>query len=273
MRRFPDPTFKSLLAGLGLLTAPTALRAQVPAGTMPPSPAAIARSLPAATPCAAGAKKSAPDSTGGQNSPPVNAPGRDLADPPDCRETLDRLKADFAREPGRLLLAVEDALTTQEACACLVVKTAVDFAATDRTLTGQIVVIAIRTAPAAAARIADCALAQSPGAASAIRAALSQELGENAPDFLESGAPPTPAHGKAPGPVKASQDGAPVEMTEITEKSWPAVGVSGIYAVFTPPNRVRRAPDLRNLDPEQVLSGKKMPVQRPIFPVTRHIPE
>lgn len=206
------------------------------------------------------------------------------------------MKADFAREPGRVLLAVEDALTTQETCACPVVRAAVGFVGSDSALIAQIVLTAIRTVPAAAARITECAISQSPESAEAIRAALAKELGQAAPAWIAPTTRENPAAsldaagaGAGKGADAGAGAGESVEKNPIppadlagTEsgggygfggEEWPTVNISGIYVLPRAGNGVRIAPDFTGRMIEQVFSGKKKTVQRPIFPVTRHIPE
>lgn len=257
MRRSAAPSSISLLAGVGLF-----LLQAVTASAVPPTIQVEAH--PTAPPPASGP-----------------SPLR----PADCRNTLETLKLDFAREPGRILLAVEDALTTQETCACPVIRTAVSLAGTDSALISRIVITAIRAVPAAAARITECAITQSPDSAEAIRAALAKELGTPAEAWLDPRSAPEKSSEPESASVAAVEQGKnavspPIpddatagEEADFDEETWPTVGISGIYSVFSPANRVRNASEDPVPHLEQLFSGKKKTVQPPIFPVTRNIPE
>ena len=205
----------------------------------------------------------------------------------DCSAVLEKMRADIAVDPGRLILAVEDALTTNEDCACPIIRTAIDLAGRDPALTTQIVVAGIRMVPSAADRITECGLAEAPAATIAIRAALSKELGEAATPWLapvpdspppeDSGSPaPEPVigakypAGKAPALVAATSQ---LESASDAEEFWPAVGISGIYVIppianrnppfSSPPGKVVR----------KVITTRKTPPRRPSSPLTRDIPE
>lgn len=102
----------------------------------------------------------------------------------DCAPVLERLNKDFAAQPGRLVLAVEDALTVSEACACPVIQQAAELAGRDPVLTGELVAAALRVAPSAAAAIVECALERVPEASTHIREAIDRVLGERASGLL-----------------------------------------------------------------------------------------
>ncbi|MDB6069164.1 MAG: hypothetical protein JWL81_335 [Verrucomicrobiales bacterium] len=269
MRRFNALFSLSLIAGPGILFATAPLsHAQAKA---PATATATATALP--------------PKSGAQTAAPV--PGPLPTGTPDCRGTVETMKADFAREPGRVLLAVEDALTTQETCVCPVVRAAVDFVGSDSALTAQIVVTSIRAVPSAAARITECAISQSPEAAEAIRSALARELGVPSPEWLKPSA--TTSIVSEPAPVDPAAVANAIEKNSVTPISpegqepeadygfggddWPTVNVSGIYVLSMAGNGVRTAPVLPSRLSEQVFSGKKKTVHSPILPVTPNIPQ
>jgi hypothetical protein len=204
----------------------------------------------------------------------------------DCSKVLARMKADFAREPGRMLLSLEDALATSEVCVCPLVRAAVDFAGNDGDLIGHVVITAIRMTPSAAALIAECAATEAPEAAPAIRLALSRELGEKGPALLAPEAPgrgagepavpsaaPAPA-GKTPDHEAAAPAPSGPEDPGGEAREWPAVGVSGIY--YAPLSRggasFRTNPPLLEKVLEIRVPGKTAP-RRPVAPVTRNSPD
>ena len=210
----------------------------------------------------------------------------------DCRPVLERMRADFAREPGRLILGLEDALTTSEVCAGPIVRTAVNFAGGDAALTAQIVIAAIRMVPAAAAQITECALLESPDAAPVIRAALSKEIGEDAAAWLDSAPAKTDdrsgsaaaSDGKAAaGPVPAGKipliaapaGGSPGDGKTGGEglEFWGSVGISGIYLAIPDqnpgPQKTAGSSKPRKIT---IITRKWLP-NRPVLPVTRSIPE
>jgi hypothetical protein len=192
----------------------------------------------------------------------------------DCAPVLEKMRADIAADPGRLILAVEDALTTNEACACPIIRTAVNLAGSDPSLIPQIVVAGVRLAPSAAVRITDCALMEAPDSAEAVRAALAQELGEGAVPWLT----PTAATGTVPADPEPEVDGkgqAPVKVAAAAPADdaapfWPSVGISGIYVVM-PSQRGAGAPIAGVV--QRVISPRKEIPKRPSSPLTRHIPE
>jgi len=208
----------------------------------------------------------------------------------DCAPVLEKMRADIAADPGRLILAVEDALTTNEACACPIIRTAVNLAGRDTTLTPQIVVAGVRLAPSAAARITECALMEAPDSSAAVRAALAKELGEGAVPWLAPAAVApavTEAVNAEPEPGTGSDDqgkasvsgdtaspGESKMATDDPEEFWPTVGISGIYVVMPCGNGT--AAPVSSLErvviPRIVTSRKKLP-RRPSSPLTRHIPE
>lgn len=206
----------------------------------------------------------------------------------DCAPVLEKMRADIAVDPGRLILAVEDALTTNEACACPIIRTAVNLAGRDPSLTPQIVVAGVRLAPSAAARITECALMEAPDSAEAVRAALAKELGEGAVPWLAPAAEapaatevvtiePEPGEGDQ-GKASVGGDTAPLAESGAApadpEEFWPTVGISGTYVVMPSPNGASAAISSfeRVIIPRVITTRKKLP-KRPSSPLTRHIPE
>ena len=169
----------------------------------------------------------------------------------DCSDVLAQLKRDFAARPGRLALAVEDALTVSEACACPIIQQAAELAGRDPVLTGELVAAALRVAPSAAATIVECALDRVPEASSNIRGAIDRVLGERASDVLAANpknsqlqtdaVEVTDVSGKEPigkGPVGKQPVGKEPLISVDTEdfESIVPVGLSGIY-LFSPATR------------------------------------
>ena len=201
-------------------------------------------------------------------------------DQEDCVIVLKKLKAELAREPGRLILSVEDALTTSEVCACAIIRAAVGFAGSDTDLIARVVVEAIRVVPGAASEITECALKEAPEAAEAIHAVLTGELGQGAAKMLEpSSKPGNLEGGKAPigkAPVPSGKEPSPAiepapgeEEPANSEPDWPSVGVSGIYLTSTARGN-QRGTVIESLK-FRIKSVSKV-IYRPIFPVTRSIP-
>lgn len=208
----------------------------------------------------------------------------------DCAPVLLQMRTDFAVDPGRLILAVEDALTTNEICVCPIIRTAVDLAGRDPAVTSKIVTSAVRQAPRSAASIIECALTEAPGAAAAIRAAVSAELGDSAAEWLDNGeSAPDSTAGSAESSVESSgkqtvstgpglAKGVVGKMPlppepEIVDEGWPQVGVSGIYVTSpgrSPADRVekRKIPVVRKF-----IFRKKKIIYRPCSPATRDFPE
>ena len=203
----------------------------------------------------------------------------------DCAAVLLKMRTDIATDPGRLVLAMEDALTSSEACACPIVRAAVDLAGHQPKLIGELLIAAIHMLPASAAEITECVLLEAPEAASTIRATLAKELGEKSPELLpaaEATAPVAGDSGKEGGkspvsappagkePVPAIPAAPALEPDEYEDYYYPAVGVNGIY--FTS----RAVPVIpgKTVQPEiiQSVTTKKKPPRRPVSPVTESSP-
>lgn len=134
---------------------------------------------------------------------------------PNCIEVATKLEQEIATEPARVLLAVEDALRANDACACQVIKSAISLSKADPKLVGEIVSTAISTSPSSASAIGECALRESPSASKEIKDAMKNALGEGdggGKEPITSGkAPVTSSPGKnivvaPPPPTPESND-------------------------------------------------------------------
>jgi hypothetical protein len=72
------------------------------------------------------------------------------------------------KDPGKVLMIVEDALVINEACSCEIIKAAITASQADATLVNQIVQTAISVAPKMSGVIMDCATSVSPGAVAGV---------------------------------------------------------------------------------------------------------
>lgn len=81
-----------------------------------------------------------------------------------CQGIVDDVTAAVTKEPGKVLMIVEDALVINEGCACEIVKAAITASQADATLVNQIVQTAISVSPKQSGVIMDCATAISPNA-------------------------------------------------------------------------------------------------------------
>ncbi|MES2596109.1 MAG: hypothetical protein V4662_12270 [Verrucomicrobiota bacterium] len=72
------------------------------------------------------------------------------------------------KEPGKVLMIVEDALVINETCACEITRAAILASKADATLVNQIVQTAISVAPKMSGVIMDCATAVAPSAQAAV---------------------------------------------------------------------------------------------------------
>jgi hypothetical protein len=159
----------------------------------------------------------------------------------DTGPVLKMLRAEIAAKPSRVLIAVEDALTMNEAAACEIVREAIISTRADAKLTGEIVFTALTCAPAMSAAIVECATRTSPHAVEEIRAAVQRALGEraapapgpnenrgNTPEAAEK---PLVTSGKGAAGPDTAMPSAPEEIGESFDLSM--IGVGGIY-LLTP---------------------------------------
>lgn len=89
-------------------------------------------------------------------------------DPPPaikCDQIAGDVRAAIEKEPGKLLMVVEDALVINESCACEIVKAAIQASKADEATSKQIVQTAIAVAPKMASVINECVASLAPGAA------------------------------------------------------------------------------------------------------------
>ncbi|MBV6501598.1 MAG: hypothetical protein CJBNEKGG_04113 [Prosthecobacter sp.] len=86
----------------------------------------------------------------------------------ECDDITRDVAAAVSKEPGKVLMIIEDALVINESCACEIIKAAITAANADATLVGQIVQTGISVAPKMAGVITDCAAEISPSAAASV---------------------------------------------------------------------------------------------------------
>lgn len=79
-----------------------------------------------------------------------------------CQGIADDVTAAVTKEPGKVLMIIEDALVINDGCACEIVKAAITASQADATLVNQIVQTAISVSPKQSGIIMDCATAISP---------------------------------------------------------------------------------------------------------------
>jgi hypothetical protein len=151
-----------------------------------------------------------------------------------CTEVIAKLEAEIAKEPSRVLLAVEDALLANDSCSCDVIKTAIAVSKADAKLVGEIVSAAINAVPSTASTIGECALSAAPGAGKEIKQAMKDALGQG--DGAGSGKEPI-ASGKEPiasgkAPIASGKEivtAPPATVDPGSDYGLGPVGVAGIY--------------------------------------------
>jgi hypothetical protein len=167
------------------------------------------------------------------------AAGPLAAEPPKAvNPVIATLRADIRARPSRVLLAVEDALITNEQAACEIIQEAIRLTRADAKLTGDIVFTALRQAPGMSATIVECAMTAAPGALPEIKAALERALGEKAiaaavPEKPEASAPSgkdTAGSGKETGKGAVAPPPAPAGPSE--DFALYHVGIGGIYLIL-----------------------------------------
>jgi len=82
-----------------------------------------------------------------------------------CDDIARDVASAVTKEPGKVLMIVEDALVINESCACEIIRAAIIAANADATQVNQIVQTAISVAPKMSGVIMDCATSASPGTA------------------------------------------------------------------------------------------------------------
>ena len=88
-----------------------------------------------------------------------------LASAAECDSVGADVKKAVADAPAKVLVIVDDMIAKNEACACEIVKAAIEASGADKALVREIVVTAVSSAQGMAATIAECAVAQAPEAA------------------------------------------------------------------------------------------------------------
>ncbi len=81
-----------------------------------------------------------------------------------CDQIAKDVRESVTKEPGKVLMIVEDALVINESCACEIIKAAIQASNADAAMSKQIVQTAIAVAPKMTGIIVECAEAVSPGA-------------------------------------------------------------------------------------------------------------
>jgi hypothetical protein len=76
---------------------------------------------------------------------------------PNCDQISGDVRKAISSDPAKTLMIVEDALVINEACACEIVRTAIDASKADESLKQQIVQTALAVAPKMAPAITECA--------------------------------------------------------------------------------------------------------------------
>ncbi|MFM2179459.1 MAG: hypothetical protein RL015_3557 [Verrucomicrobiota bacterium] len=84
-----------------------------------------------------------------------------------CQGIADDVTTAVSKEPGKVLMIVEDALVINESCACEIIKAAILASQADASLVNQIVQTAISVSPKQSGIIMDCATSISPNSLSA----------------------------------------------------------------------------------------------------------
>lgn len=97
-----------------------------------------------------------------------------------CDGIAEQVNAAVAKEPGRVLMIVEDALVINEKCACEIIRAAILASKADPTLLNQIVQTAISVSPKMSGVIMDCASSTTPGTPIINQNATSQPSGKEA---------------------------------------------------------------------------------------------
>ena len=97
-----------------------------------------------------------------------------VANAADCDTIGKQVSKAVADSPSKVLVVVDEMISKNEACACEIVKAAIDASSADKSLVREIVVTAVTAAQGMAATIAECAVAAAPEAAAEIKAGLSE---------------------------------------------------------------------------------------------------
>lgn len=137
-----------------------------------------------------------------------------LSSAADCDDIGSKVKASIEKAPETLLVVVDKMVSKNEACACEIVKAAIEASRADKKLVRDIVVTAVSAANGMAATIAECALAAAPEAATEIRAGLSEVF-----------------EGAESGGKNVMENGKNVVVDESDDFGAAPVAVSGVYLI------------------------------------------
>jgi hypothetical protein len=96
-----------------------------------------------------------------------------------CDDIARDVSSAVAKEPGKVLMIVEDALVINETCACEIVRAAILASKADASQVNQIVQTAISVAPKMSGVIMDCATAVSPAAGITSQATVAAPSGKS----------------------------------------------------------------------------------------------
>ena len=102
----------------------------------------------------------------------------------DCDAVAASVSKKVEAEPEKVLMIVEDAMSTHDKCACEIVKSAIVASRASGRLVGEIVFTAVISSESMAPTVAECAISVAPDSASQIRSALKRALsdaGDSAP--------------------------------------------------------------------------------------------
>jgi hypothetical protein len=141
-----------------------------------------------------------------------------------CTEVIAKLESEIAKDPSRVLLAMEDALLANDSCACEIIKATITVSRADAKLVGEIVAAAINATPTVASTIGECALAAAPQASSEIKTALQNALGQG-----DSAGKEPIGSGKEPVSVGKEIVTAPPVVSTDGDFAIAPVSVTGIY--------------------------------------------
>ncbi len=107
-----------------------------------------------------------------------------------CESIAEQVTTAVSKEPGRVLMIVEDALVINEKCACEIIRAAILASKADPSLLNQIVQTAISVTPKMSGVIMDCASATAPGTQIINQVEVSQQSGKEAKNPISVIAPP-----------------------------------------------------------------------------------
>jgi len=153
-----------------------------------------------------------------------------------CDDISRDVAAAVEKEPGKVLMIVEDALVINESCACEITRAAILASKADATLVNQIVQTAISVAPKMSGVIMDCATAVAPSA-------------------LATSPQPTPS-GKEVVSGKDVKNPLPMAPLPV-EEEWTPIpsAIRGIYLIQPPAGgfipQKKRCKDMNCVSPNQ----------------------